>query len=165
MFNIITLDNPNNTAYINLKGVRHLFTDYPTFKSLTGYPFEDTVLLNYEPERNIFLVEKIGGIITNGEDLEEIVWCKNNLDQIIEQAHQNGYGNLPPTPSLQDFRNMKLYETDWMIIRHRDQQEMQIATTLSNEQYLKLLNYRQALRDITNIYSSLDDVVWPLLDL
>lgn len=165
MFNTITLDNPNNTAYINLKDVKHLFTDYQTFKNLTGYPFDDTVLLSYEPERNIFVVERTGGQITAGENLDEIVWCRNNIDLIIEKAQEDNYGQLPPGPTLAQVRNMKLSETDWMVVRHRDQQDAGIATSLTDEQYLKLLDYRQQLRDITDVYTSLDDVVWPLLDL
>ena len=68
-------------------------------------------------------------------------------------------------PSLADVRNAKLAETDWMVTRHRDQLDAGIATSLTSEQYSKLLVYRQQLRDITNIYESLDDVIWPILDL
>ena len=47
-------------------------------------------------------------------------------------------------------RNNKLAETDWT--QSRD-------VTLSNDADWK--TYRQALRDITKDYTSLDDVVWP----
>lgn len=45
-------------------------------------------------------------------------------------------------------RNIKLQETDWMAIGDRPQTD-------------KEKEYRQALRDITETYSSLEDVVWP----
>lgn len=45
-------------------------------------------------------------------------------------------------------RNVKLQETDWWASSD---------LTMTPEQ----TTYRQALRDITNTYTSLDDVVWP----
>ena len=49
-------------------------------------------------------------------------------------------------------RNKLLAQTDWEIVRHKE---------LSTNIPTALKTYRQALRDITNTYSSLDDVVWP----
>ncbi len=45
-------------------------------------------------------------------------------------------------------RENKLKETDWMILRHQDEIARTVQTTLTNEQYQELLNYRQALRDM-----------------
>lgn len=45
-------------------------------------------------------------------------------------------------------RNRLLAETDWWVLPDRTPTDAQLA-------------YRQALRDITNTYTSLDDVVWP----
>ena len=53
---------------------------------------------------------------------------------------------------LRQERNAKLAETDWEIVMHKEK-GTNIPTTLKT--------YRQALRDITNTYTSLDDVVWP----
>jgi hypothetical protein len=148
-----------------LNGVNHLFTSATNFKTLTGYPFENTHLMFFEPERDILVVERSGPETVSGDELEEIQWVIANKDNIIQAAHNDGYGALSPSPSLSDFRNNKLYESDWMVLRHRDQVEAGITTSLTNEQYQKLLTYRQALRDITKTYTSIDDVVWPLLDL
>jgi hypothetical protein len=49
---------------------------------------------------------------------------------------------------LREVRNTKLAETDWWMMPDLTATDAQIT-------------YRQALRDITNTYSSLDDVVWP----
>ncbi len=49
---------------------------------------------------------------------------------------------------LREERNSKLSETDWWVLPDRTATDEQTA-------------YRQALRDITDTYSSLDDVVWP----
>jgi|DEB0MinimDraft_3_1074331.scaffolds.fasta_scaffold34772_3 hypothetical protein len=51
---------------------------------------------------------------------------------------------------LREVRNAKLAETDWT--QGRD-------VTLANDADWQ--TYRQALRDITDTYTSLDDVVWP----
>jgi hypothetical protein len=165
MYNQINFDFPNNTAFIRLNGVEHLFKTAAGFAQLTGYPFTNTITLSYEPHRNMFFVERLGGIVISGEDSEEIKWCSDNIDLIISKAYEDGYGLLPPGPSLQEIRNTKLYETDWMVTRHNDQTMLGITTTLSEQQFMKLLNYRQQLRDITNLYTSIDDVIWPLLDL
>jgi leucyl aminopeptidase (aminopeptidase T) len=45
-------------------------------------------------------------------------------------------------------RDALLSETDWWVLPDRTPTDAQLA-------------YRQALRDITDTYSSLDDVVWP----
>ena len=45
-------------------------------------------------------------------------------------------------------RNQRLANTDWWVLPDRTPTQAQ-------------LDYRQALRDITNTYTSLDDVVWP----
>ena len=165
MFNRITIDAYNNSIHVNLNGVYHLFSSYSRFKELTGFNFSDIIIVCYEPVRNIFVVERAGGGVLSGEDLPEIVWCRDNVDNIISTAHTDGYGQLPPGPTLRQLRDIKLYETDWMVTRHRDQVEAGISTSLSSSQYTQLLGYRQELRDITNIYSSIDDVVWPILNL
>ena len=58
--------------------------------------------------------------------------------------------NAEPLKLLRVERNAKLAETDWT--QSRD-------VTLTND--ADWTTYRQALRDITDTYTSLDDVVWP----
>ena len=53
---------------------------------------------------------------------------------------------------LRMIRNTKLAETDWEIVMHKEK-GTNIPTALKT--------YRQSLRDITDTYTSLDDVVWP----
>lgn len=71
-------------------------------------------------------------------------------------AEWNAYEtNTKPAVALNDLRlvrDAKLAETDWEIVVHKEK-GTNIPTTLKT--------YRQALRDITNTYTSLDDVVWP----
>ena len=49
-------------------------------------------------------------------------------------------------------RNAKLAETDWEITKHKE-----LGTNIPTA----LKTYRQALRDITDNATSLDDVTWP----
>ena len=68
-----------------------------------------------------------------------------------ESAVQAKYDELvaaEPTNLLREKRNQLLAETDWWACSD---------LTMTTEQ----TNYRQALRDITNTYSNLDEVVWP----
>jgi len=45
------------------------------------------------------------------------------------------------------WRQSALAATEWRVSRHRDEQELGRGTTLKAQQYLELLEYRQALRD------------------
>ncbi|WP_248738138.1 phage tail assembly chaperone [Pseudomonas sp. MWU12-2029] len=45
------------------------------------------------------------------------------------------------------WRQSALAATEWRVTRHRDEQELGRGTTLKAQQYLELLEYRQALRD------------------
>ena len=51
-------------------------------------------------------------------------------------------------------RNTKLAETDWIVIKEREE-----GGTVKN--FADWKEYRQKLRDITNTYKSLEDVKWP----
>lgn len=53
---------------------------------------------------------------------------------------------------LREVRNQKLAETDWVITMHKE-----LGTNIP----AAWKTYRQSLRDITDTYTSLDDVVWP----
>lgn len=45
------------------------------------------------------------------------------------------------------WRDAEVSDTEWLVARHRDELDMQLATTLSTDQFAQLLSYRQALRD------------------
>lgn len=45
-------------------------------------------------------------------------------------------------------RDMLLTDTEWIVWRHRDEIDTGRDTTLSAADYVTLLNYRQALRDV-----------------
>lgn len=55
---------------------------------------------------------------------------------------------------LQSERNMLLLQSDWIVIKEREE-----GGSVSN--FADWKTYRQALRDITNTYKTLDTVKWP----
>ena len=56
--------------------------------------------------------------------------------------------------AVRSVRNQKLAETDWVVIKEREE-----GGSVSN--FADWKTYRQALRDITDSATSLDDVTWP----
>lgn len=52
-----------------------------------------------------------------------------------------------PLAAERSWRQSALAATEWLVTRHRDEQELGRGTTLKPQQYLELLEYRQALRD------------------
>jgi len=74
------------------------------------------------------------------------------LDESAVTSKQTELENAEPLNLLRAERNKKLAETDWEIVMHKEK-GTNIPTALKT--------YRQSLRDITDTYTSLDDVVWP----
>lgn len=68
-------------------------------------------------------------------------WEEDNAESAEERASRL-------LDDLRFERNVLLAKTDWWAVSDRTMTEAQLA-------------YRQALRDITETYTSLDDVVWP----
>lgn len=70
--------------------------------------------------------------------------------QLVRKS-QDELDSTAATAALKDLRlerDRLIAATDWWVLPDRAPTDAQLA-------------YRQALRDITNTYSSLDDVVWP----
>lgn len=88
----------------------------------------------------------------HGSTYEDVVWL-DERDMPSKDVWQVEFDILVseiPLNELREVRNNKLAESDWrMTIDYEgtDQEEWK--------------TYRRALRDITNTYASLDDVVWP----
>lgn len=83
-----------------------------------------------------------------------------SVDGVRREMTEDEISNLidnPTAPRLEELRsvrNAKLVETDWVVIKEREE-----GGSVSN--FADWKTYRQALRDITDTYTSLDDVVWP----
>jgi hypothetical protein len=78
----------------------------------------------------------------NGQDVSGITWSTVSEKKAELEAAE-------PMRLLRAERNRLLSETDWWVLPDRTPTQAQ-------------LDYRQALRDITDTYTSLEDVVWPV---
>lgn len=58
-------------------------------------------------------------------------------------------------------RDQHLSMTEWLVQRHRDEIDMAHPTTLSGEQFARLLAYRQTLRDLPTQDGFPDRIIWP----
>jgi hypothetical protein len=97
------------------------------------------------------LALKPGAIWSMRDDVLE--WQDDTITKPTDAEIKNKYDELvaaEPLNQVREVRNQKLAETDWT--QSRD-------ITLSNDADWK--TYRQALRDITDSATSLDDVTWP----
>ncbi|CAE6841846.1 hypothetical protein R69746_06961 [Paraburkholderia aspalathi] len=56
-------------------------------------------------------------------------------------------------------RDIALHATDWLVARHQDEKLIGDGTTLTADQLVALLKYRQALRDLSGAAG------WPNIDL
>lgn len=63
-------------------------------------------------------------------------------------------------------RNQFLNESDWTVLRHKDQLALGITTTLTESAYLATLQWRQQLRDMPETYTTAlhkvdERLTWP----
>jgi len=96
------------------------------------------------------MFRKITGTTADGSGIESdnsADWPEGLTWDAVE-TKLNELNAAEPLKLLREERNKKIAETDWWASSD---------LTMTAEQTA----YRQALRDITEDYSSLDDVVWP----
>ena len=84
------------------------------------------------------------------EDITTLIWTDAREQPTLAaiQAELDAVMSAKPLVLLRVERGKLIAATDWWVLPDRTPTQAQLA-------------YRQALRDITNTYSSLDDVVWP----
>lgn len=105
------------------------------------------------------LVEKYGkhgasfSLVDN--NYETLEWFSEDVPKPTLEEIQNWSIEVKNKAKLKDLRNernKKLLATDWITLRSYSQ-----GIPVPQE----WAEYQQALRDITDTYTSLDDVVWP----
>lgn len=94
------------------------------------------------------MFRKVTGSDANGTAIESSNPSDWGTTWAAVSAKKDELVAAQPLKELRAERDRKLAETDWWAVADR---------TMTAEQTA----YRQALRDITNTYTSLDDVVWP----
>jgi hypothetical protein len=162
--NLVSLDFYNSSFLIRLDSKEYFWNSISKFKSDTNYPYTDTVgLLSYEPERGVYNLEYTGGAFKTGSDLPEIKWFIDNKAILIDKINALNQAAVIII-TLEMTRNQKLFELDWVVQRHQEQLDLNIPTSLTNEQYIAVLTYKQQLRNLTNTYSKdtpTEEVTWP----
>ena len=88
--------------------------------------------------------------VSFGESPETNILVEEDLEFDIGKALKEE-GDLS---QLRIERNKLLDESDWVVTREREEEG-----SVSN--YADWKTYRQSLRDITNTYKSIENVVWP----
>ena len=99
------------------------------------------------------LALKPGAIWTMRDDVLE--WQDDTITKPTDTEIKNKYDELvaaEPLNQVREVRNQKLAETDWVVTMHKE-----LGTNIPTA----WKTYRQALRDITDDATSLDDVSWP----
>lgn len=95
------------------------------------------------------MFRKVTGADANGTAIESANPADWGVTWAQASAKRDELIAAQPLKELRAERNRRIAETDWWASSD---------LTMTAEQTA----YRQALRDITNTYSSLDDVVWPV---
>ena len=94
------------------------------------------------------MFRKITGADAHGTAIESSDPNTFGVTWATVSAKKTELVNAEPMRLLREERNKRLAETDWWAVSDR---------TMTSEQ----TTYRQALRDITDSATSLDDVTWP----
>lgn len=94
------------------------------------------------------MFRKVTGADANGTAIESSNTADFGTDWATVSAKQAELTAAEPLKALRAERNRRLAATDWNALAD---------VTMSAE----MTAYRQALRDITQTYTSLADVVWP----
>lgn len=85
------------------------------------------------------------------EYLKKLDMDEKSIESLQQDA--NDY-NLKIYEEMIRQRDQMLDENDWTILRHRDQLELGIETTLTDAAYKNTLTWRQQLRDMPQIFGN-----------
>lgn len=99
----------------------------------------------------------------------EIDFINSGMTNLIKMNNKDVENHLNQNISINKIeddvrtrRNKLLAETDWIVIRHRDEVEEGVNPTLSKEEYSFIQVYRRDLRDITNQKGFPTSIHWPI---
>ncbi|MBQ9246474.1 hypothetical protein IJ182_09435 [bacterium] len=88
---------------------------------------------------------------------ERILYINGRIEDSKNYIYVNGKyirktNNIENTVNTNSEARKYLNNTDWLVIRHRDQIELNIETSLTQEEYIDLLEKRQQARERVNDY-------------
>lgn len=96
----------------------------------------------------------IGQVFDGVYPPEAAIWCNKNNAYIT--VLDNGAYQILAIPELtidqkkaavRDVRDQYISAIEWRVSRYRDQVELEIETTDTHDEYVKILQYMQYLRD------------------
>lgn len=83
------------------------------------------------------------------EEWQALLDAQSRGQQIVAGTHGRPVAvDRDPTSGLLTARDTALRETDWLVVRHRDEVDLEIQTTLTSEDYRRLQHWRAALRNL-----------------
>ena len=89
-----------------------------------------------------------------GDDVKDSNGKLITIDKSVVTKKEKELEDAQPLNKLRRERNAILAQTDWVVIKEREE-----GGSVSN--FADWKKYRQELRDITKTYKSLDKVKWP----
>ena len=111
---------------------------------------------------SLFIMRRKQNVIYVRKHLPKIIWTDPKTKTVValteeeckELATLRAAQPEADLNAVREVRNQKLAETDWVVIKEREE-----GGSVSN--FADWKTYRQALRDITDSATSLNDVTWP----
>ena len=106
---------------------------------------------DYEPnigDDNIQIIEYSGDI-----PKENIIYIDGKICNIEDYVFINEK-YVKKTKAVSNLINTNSESRNWLVIRHRDQVDLKQETSLTEDQYIDLLNKRQAARERVVEYGS-----------
>lgn len=162
---VLALDFYNDSYFVRSGTIEYTWFTKEAFLEDTGFPFEDGLIsLSYEPYKNLYIVDKRNAGMMGGFDLPEIAWVDENFTMILEKGRLRRESETP-VMTVSIMREIKLMQTDWVLIRNMEETLLGLPNTFTQEQLNAVLVYRQALRDISNTYDinlPESEIVWPV---
>lgn len=161
----LNLDFYNNSYFVRSGNIQYAWFSLENFIADTSFPHADGLMMvSYEPGRNIYVVERENQVYEYGTEVTEIQWIDANFATVLELGRVKQLAETPVL-TMEMVRQAKLFDTDWVVQRHQEETLLNIAHTLTNEQYMAVLTYKQQLRDLTDTYprdTPNENVVWPV---
>lgn len=106
-----------------------------------------------------------GEVFAYETEVERNEWGSPDLVEMTADEIDAHINPKPTTDQLAEqvraVRDAKLIATNWLVERHREEQESD-TTTLTVQEYTDLLAYRQALRDVPQQGGFPSNVIWPI---
>ena len=165
LHNLLSLDFYNSAFTIVANGKTFNWNNASDFIATTMFPYADTTrLLSYEPDRGLYIIEHNDNTKTEGKDQPEFKWIEDNFTQLTEIVANLELASTPII-TMEMVRNSKLLDSDWIPQRYQEETLLGIPHTLTDEQLTAVLQYRQALRDLTLTIDKdtpASEVTWPV---